>query len=402
MHWGHATSPDLVHWTEQPEALYPDKLGMIYSGSAVVDWNNTSGFGKNNRPPIVLTYTAAGDRFAQCIAYSTDDGKTFSKYSSNPVIPQITGGNRDPKVFWYEPAKHWVMVLWVELDGHNTIHFLTSPNLKDWSVASRVSDFFECPDFFELPVDGNPANKKWVLTAASSEYEVGSFEGTTFTAETPKLPGRRGDGFYAAQTYSDFPSSDGRRIQIGWLRASSPGMPFNQCMSLPRELRLVQTVDGPRLTYTPVRELQSLRARSYDRGSLTLQPETTNPLAGVKARLVELRAEFEPGAAETIFNVRGATIRYDPLKQELTVNDLRAPCPLQNGRQQLTIYCDQTSLEAFASGGLVYVPLPFQPRADDLDIGVQVTGRAVKFDSLEVYELNSAWSSGQSLPGAAR
>ena len=392
MHWGHAVSRDLVHWTEQPEALYPDALGTIYSGSAVVDWKNTSGFGTNGRPPMVLIYTSAGDQFSQCLAYSADGGLTFTKYAGNPVVKQITGGNRDPKVFWNEPARQWVMVLWVEKNRHNTIHFLTSPNLKDWTVTGQANDFFECPDFFELPVDGNPANQKWVLTAASSEYEVGSFDGQKFAAETGKLPGQRGKGFYAAQTYSDIPAGDGRRIQIGWLQAPSPGMSFNQCLSLPHELRLVQTPDGPRFTYTPVRELQSLRAQSHNLGSLMLQPDSANPLADVKAGLVELRAAFEPDAAgEVVFNVRGAILRYDAQQQELYVNKLRVPAPMHDGRQELTVYCDRTSLEIFASGGLTYVPLPFQPKADDLNLGVQVKGGAAKFSSLQVYELKSAW-----------
>ena len=392
MHWGHAVSRDLVHWTEKPEALYPDTNGTIFSGSAVVDWQNTSGFGKNGQPPIVLIYTSAGDQFAQCLAYSSDGGNTFAKYDANPVVKQITDGNRDPKVFWYEPAHRWVMVLWVGKDQKNTVHFLTSPDLKQWTVVSHVNDFFECPDFFELPVDGNPADKKWVLTAANSEYEVGTFDGQKFTAETAKLPGQRGEGFYAAQTYSDIPASDGRRIQIGWLRAASPGMPFNQCMSLPHELRLVQTADGPRLTYTPVRELQSLRAHEHDFGPLTLQPDSANPLENLKAELVELRAVFTPGKnSEIVFNVRGATIRYDAQKQELQVNNVTAPAPMHAGQEDITVYCDRTSLEIFASGGLVYVPLPFQPEAGNRDLGLQVKGSSARFDSLQVYELKSAW-----------
>jgi sucrose-6-phosphate hydrolase SacC (GH32 family) len=283
------------------------------------------------------------------------------------------------------------MVLWVESNHQNTIHFFTSPNLKDWTVASQVNDFFECPDLFELPVDGDPGNKKWVLTAASSDYKVGAFDGKTFTPETPKLTGQRGDGYYAAQSYSDIPANDGRRIQIGWLRAASPGMPFNQCMSVPHELGLVQTPDGPRLSYSPVRELESLRDQAKDLGALTLQPGDANPLAVTQSKLVELRAQFEPGTNEIIFNVRGATIRYDGAKQELSVNDRQVPAPLHNGRQTLIVYCDVTSLEVFASDGLIYVPLPFRPKADDLSLGVQAKGGAVPFTSLQIYKLKSAW-----------
>jgi sucrose-6-phosphate hydrolase SacC (GH32 family) len=392
MHWGHAASRDLVHWTERPEALYPDALGMIYSGSAVVDWHNTSGFGRNGQPPIVLIYTAAGDQFSQCLAYSTDGGKTFTKYAGNPVVPQITGGNRDPKVFWHEPSKHWVMVLWVEKDKRNTIHFLTSANLKDWKVASESDDFFECPDFFELPVDGNPANKKWVLTAASSEYKLGTFDGEKFIAETPKLPGVRSDAFYAAQTYSDIPASDGRRIQIGWLRAPSPGMPFNQCMTVPLELKLMTTPEGVRLARLPVAELAKLRSGTKELGIFSLNAGDPNPLAKVSGERLELRAEFEPGAAgEVDFNLRGLSVSYDAAHQELIVNGHRAPAPLRGGRQRLIVYVDRTASEVFASDGLTYVPLPFLPKAADQNLSVQVKGGSAKFDALKIYQLKSIW-----------
>ena len=394
MHWGHAVSRDMVHWKEVGTALAPDELGPMFSGSAVVDWKNTSDFGKGGKPPLVLIYTAAGNPTVQCLAYSTD-GRTFTKYSGNPVVQQITGGNRDPKVFWHEPSKKWVMCLYVGLpDKVNTIHFLSSPNLKDWTVMSQTEGFFECPDFFELPVDGNPANKKWVLTAASSEYMVGTFDGTKFTPEMEKLPGHRGQGFYAPQTFSDIPASDGRRIQIGWFRTESKGMPFNQSMSIPLELQLVSTPDGPRLTWTPVKEMESLRAKSHKFDAITLKPDSANPLAKVKAELVELRAEFEPGdAGEVIFTVRGATIAYDAKKQELVVNGHRAPTPLRDGKQRLTIFCDRTGLEVFASDGLTYVPMPFQPKSDDLALGVQSKGGNAKINLLQVHELKSAWVS---------
>jgi fructan beta-fructosidase len=391
MHWGHAVSRDLVHWREIGDALAPDDLGPMFSGSAVVDWQNTSGLGQPRKPPQVLIYAAAGNPSVQGIASSTD-GRHYTKFSGNPVLRQITPGNRDPKVLWYEPAKKWIMVLYVDLHGANTIHFLSSPNLKDWTVMSHIESFAECPDFFELPVDGDASNKKWVLTGASSEYMVGTFDGTTFTPETPKLPGHRGVGFYAAQTFSDIPAKDGRRIRIGWLQTATPGMPFNQSMSIPIELKLISTPEGPRLTWTPVKELQSLRVHSWNFGPATLEPESANPLADVKAELVELRAEFEPGdASEVAFNVRGCAIVYDAKKQELSVNNHRAPAPLRGGKQRLCIYCDRTALEVFASDGLTYVPMPFVPKAGDLSLGVHVTGGSVRFTALKVYKLKSAW-----------
>jgi sucrose-6-phosphate hydrolase SacC (GH32 family) len=390
MHWGHAVSRDLVRWTELGDVLAPDDLGPMFSGSAVVDWKNTSGLGRAGQPPLVLIYTAAGQPTVQCLAASTD-GRHFDKFSGNPVVRQITPGNRDPKVFWHEPTGKWVMVLYAEVNKTHTIQFLSSPDLKDWTVMSQTEGFFECPDLFELPVDGDAAKRKWVLTAASSEYQVGGFDGTRFTPETAKLPGHLGRGFYAAQTFSDLPAEDGRRIQIGWFQTETKGMPFNQSMTLPLELRLVTTPAGPRLTRAPVNELHTLRTKSHRLEPMILQPGGANPLARVKAELVELRAEFEPGEAETVFTVRGARIAYDPRKQAIAVLDHWASAPLRDDKQRLTIYCDRTGLEVFASNGLTYVPMPFQPAANDRTLAVEARGGSVRFASLEVHELKSAW-----------
>jgi fructan beta-fructosidase len=391
MHWGHSVSRDLVHWQQLPEAMAPDALGPMFSGSAVVDRGNTSGFGKPGHPAQVLIYTAAGDPTVQCLAYSTD-GRVFTKYHGNPVVKQFTPGNRDPKVIWHEPSRKWVMTLYVETNKVHTIHFLSSPNLKDWTVMSRVDGFFECPDFFELPLDGDATKKHWVLTAASSEYLVGSFDGTTFTPGSAKLTGHRGRGFYAAQTFSDLPSADRRRIQIGWFQTPTPGMPFNQSMTIPLELKLASTLEGPRLTWTPVKELESLRAKSHRVAPMTLPPDGANPLADLKVELVELRAEFEPGdASEVGFQVRGARITYDARKQELVVNDHRAPAALRDGKMRLTVYCDRMGLEVFASDGLTYVPMPFIPKPEDLALSLRTKGGSARITSLQVHELRPAW-----------
>jgi fructan beta-fructosidase len=392
MHWGHAISRDLVHWRELGDTLTPDEFGPMFSGSAVVDWKNTSGFGSPGKPPMVLIYTAAGNPTVQCLASSTD-GRRFTKYAANPILKQITGGNRDPKVIWHEPTKRWVMTLYVETNKVHTIYFLNSPDLKDWTVMSHIDGLFECPDFFELPVDGDATKKKWVLTAASSEYIVGAFDGTTFAPDTKKLPGHRGKGFYAAQTFSDIPEQDGRRIQVGWFQTETKGMPFNQSMTVPLELKLTATSDGPRLTFTPIRELEALRAKSHRLNGTRLAPGAANPLADIQPELVELRAEFEPEeTVEVAFTVRGATIVYDAKKQELSVNKHRVPAPLRAGKQRLTIYCDRTGLEIFASDGLTYVPMPFQPKAGDRALAIDAKNGAVKFGSIQVHELKSAWN----------
>ena len=142
MHWGQAVSRDLVHWQELGDKLAPDDMGPMFSGSAVVDWKNTSGLGKGGKPPLVLIYTAAGNPTVQCIA-SSIDGRHFSKFSGNPVLKQISAGNRDPKVFWHSPTKNWVMPLYVETNKIHTIHFFGSPNLKDWNYLSQIEGFYE-------------------------------------------------------------------------------------------------------------------------------------------------------------------------------------------------------------------------------------------------------------------
>jgi sucrose-6-phosphate hydrolase SacC (GH32 family) len=369
----------------------------MFSGSAAVDAHNTSGFGRDGQPPLVLIYTAAGDPTTQCLAYSLD-GRTFTKYENNPVVKQITGGNRDPKVLWHAASKQWVMVLYVGTNKGHTVHFLTSPNLTEWTLASvteagdKGGYLFECPDFFELPVDGDAKDRRWVLMGANTEYAVGTFDGAKFTPEHSKIAGHRGRGFYAPQTFSDLKALDGRRVQIGWFQTETRGMPFNQSMTVPLELRLTATKEGARLTWTPVKELEALRKKTHTTQPVTLKADSANPLAGVKAELVELRAEFEPGAEGTLtFSVRGATIAYDATKQELAVNGHRAPAPLRGGKQRLTIFCDRTGLEVFAADGLTYVPMPFAPKAEDLSLAVGVAGGSARVTSLQVYELRSAW-----------
>ena len=396
MHWGHAVSRDLVHWEELGDVLLPDDMGPMFSGSAVVDHNNTSGFGKDGKAPLVLIYTAAGNPTVQGIAYSLD-GRSFTKYSGNPVLQQITGGNRDPKVIWHEPTKQWVMTLYVEWQGKHTIHFFTSPNLKDWTLASFTegdapgSNFlFECPDFFELAIDGDSTRKKWVLLAANSDYAIGSFDGKKFSSDATRLKGHRGRGFYAAQSFSDVP--DGRRIFIGWWQTETKGMPFNQSMSLPLELALTQTNDGPRLTFSPAKELQTLRQSSHQLDVRSLKPGDKNPLDAIASELLELRVEFEPGEAQqVVLNIRDVMVEYDAAKQELSVAGQRAAAPLRNGRQRLVIYCDRTGVEVFASDGLCYVPMPYNTKPENKRIFLESRGGTATIHSLEVHELNSAW-----------
>ncbi len=398
MHWGHAISKDLIHWSELPIALYPDRFGPMFSGSAVVDWKNTSGLGAAGKPPLVLIYTAAGAN-VQCIASSTD-GRSFAKYDQNPVVKTITGGNRDPKVIWHEPTHKWVMALYVGFDEpakpgqkkarRDTIHFLSSPDLKSWTVESQIDGFFECPDLFPLALDGDPKKTKWILTAASSDYMVGSFDGKTFTPETQKKKGHRGQGFYAAQTFSDIPAPDGRRIQIGWFQAPAPGMAFNQAMTVPLELKLVSTPEGPLLSWLPVKELEALRADSTKLAPTDLKPGDPNPLAAATGELLDTRLDIQPSAnSEIELIVRGVKITY--CENELQIKNHKTWAPLIDGHLLLTVLADRNCFELFAAGGVVYVPFPVIPKADEKSVNLKVSGGSAKIHSAEVHRLKSAF-----------
>lgn len=385
MHWAHAVSTNLIHWIELPIALYPRQFDdWAFSGSAVVDTQNTSGFQTGKEVPLVGAYTSTGR--GECIVFSNDRGRTWSEFSGNPVVKHQ---GRDPRLLWHGPSKQWVMALYDESEGKQWITFYTSPNLKAWTYQSRVEGFFECPDLFELALDGDPTQKKWVLTAASSEYRVGQFDGRKFIAETPKLPGHRGNAFYAAQTYTGIPSGDGRCIQIGWLQAASPGMPFNQGMSVPLSLALHATPEGPRLAWTPVKEIDGLRGPAQTVRDRTLSPG--NPVFFNPGDLLDLQVEFDPGAADEVgLRIRGTAVTFDTKKQELVCGNRRTPLRPENGRLRLRLLVDRTSLEIFAAGGLVYLPMSFRAITDK-PIEVYANGGEAQLIQYTAYELRSIW-----------
>ncbi|MEO5893619.1 MAG: GH32 C-terminal domain-containing protein [Ferruginibacter sp.] len=397
MTWGHAVSKDLVHWKELDDALHPDKFGPVFSGGAVVDSNNTSGLGTAGKPAMVMFHTGAR-AWAQCLSWSTD-GRTFQTLD-HAVVPRINKDNRDPKVVWYEPTKKWVMVVWVER-GNNEQHsmqILTSPDLKNWTRASMVMGgtgndryLFECPEFYELPVEGT-SEKKWVLTGANTQYAIGTFDGTTFKPAEERLQGQHGRDFYAPQTFSDVPN--GRRIEIGWWRTHTGkgDMVFNQSQSLPLEHKLVRTPEGIRLTRMPVKELESLRIKTYKLGKVSVKENGKNPLKDIDIELAEMRLEITPGKSrEVVIDVRGVPVTYNATSQELTVDGVKAPAILQNGKLSLVIYADRTGLEIFVNNGLVYMPININLQESNRSLSISAKGGTAKVEKLEVYELKSIW-----------
>lgn len=391
MHWGHAVSKDLIHWEELPDALYPDHLGTMFSGSAVIDYNNTAGFNKKNTPSMVVAFTADNpDREIQGIAYSFDNGRTFTKYEGNPVIDTKEKWNsrdtRDPKVFWYEPSQHWVMVLY-ERDGHS---IYTSKNLREWKYESHVTGFFECPELFELPVDGDKNNTKWVMYGASGTYMLGSFDGRVFTPESGKYFYGFG-AIYAAQTITNIPTDDGRRIQIGWGRISNAGMPFRGIMLLPTELSLRTTKEGVRLVNVPVREAEQLFQPVRKWQSLTSDEANNKLKEFYDADCLRIRTTFKLSHATSAgFNLFGQRlIDYD--MNNNTVNG-RFYSPEDRTSMEISadIYIDRTSIEVFVDGGLLSYSMERQPFADNKE-GFHFWGNNIEVKEVEVFSVKSIW-----------
>ncbi len=434
MHWGHAVSRDLVNWQHLPIALYPDDNGTIFSGSAVIDWNNTAGFGAEAMV-AVFTHDRLG-RECQSLAYSLDRGRTWSKYAGNPVVlpPPNTRDFRDPKVFWYEgPGQpgHWVMVL----AAGSVILFYSSPDLKAWTLSGRFGDGYgatggvwETPDLFPLAVDGGP-EQRWVLTAgvggggptggSGMQYFVGDFDGQTFTSASPKetvLWVDNGADFYAAQSWSGVP--DGRRLWIGWMcnqsyAALTPTASWRSAMTVPRELSLATTAAGVRLVQRPVTSLRSLRSEERAWHDQTVAPGT-NILAGLPSDTFEIIAEFQVGESSTAqhFGLRlraasgpATTIGYDMKASTVFVD--RGVCGespfsldfagLHSAALEprgvlvgLHILVDRSSVEVFGNGGETVITDQIFPCPGRQDLELFAEGGPVQLHSLMYYSLQPA------------
>jgi fructan beta-fructosidase len=372
MHWGHAVSRDLVHWEELDEALYPDEMGAMFSGSAVVDENNTAGFQKGSEKTLVAFYTAAGGddplskgkRFTQCLAYSNDRGRTWIKYDKNPILGHIVGGNRDPKVLWYAPQNKWLMALYLD---KNDFALFESKDLKSWNELQRFSieGEIECPEFFEL---GN----RWVFYGANGKYLIGSFDGKTFARESGPHELNYGNSFYASQTFN-LPQSDKRRIMVPWGRFNIPDMPFNQMIGLPVELKLNQTAEGFRLSALPVDELKNLRGREIK-------------LEQLKAGEFEIECSFDLGNKIDL-NLHGAPIRYTPDDRKITCLGKTATLPRDAREVKIRALVDRATIDLFINDGALFMPMGYIPKNNDQTITVSKDG----LKSLNAWPLKSAW-----------
>lgn len=453
MHWGHAVSRDLIHWEHLPIALYPDSLGMIFSGSAVVDWNNTSGLGENGKPPLIAIFThhqpdweQAGrqDFQYQSIAYSNDRGRTWTKYAGNPVIPNTEKIRdfRDPKVIWHEGSQQWIMVF----AAQNHVKLWASPDLKKWS---HLSDFgrewgshggvWECPDLFPMKV-GNSGETKWVMLlsinpggpngGSATQYFVGDFDGKKFALDptfAPSVNGEKavwldyGRDNYAGVTWSDVPEEDGRRLFMGWMSNWDyanvvPTKAWRSAMTLPRTLVLNKTGEGYRIFSQPVRELQALRSASYEIGSAEIAGVLDlDQQLGSSAGQLELVLEFEwidgasPDFGVELSNEKGGVYRIgyqaaggqfysdrtragDNSFSEKFATAVHTAPRLSTGKViRFHLFFDAASAELFADGGATVLTDIIFPGENFNQVKIYSNNGKVKLLKGEGYVLKSIW-----------
>lgn len=380
--WVHAVSRDLIHWTELEPAFWEEKSGSgVQSGTCVVDYENTSGLSPDNANPPMVAFVPRWDNRSQIISYSLDHGRTWKFYEKNPVLVHP---ERDPKVFWYAPGKHWVMMLY----GDSQYHLLTSSNLLSWHDEHHpIGDSFECPDFFELPVDGDATRRKWVLIQGNGNYSIGTFNGTEFREETKRHPCDVGPNFYATQSWHNTDTGDGRRIQVAWMRgADFVDMPFNQMISFPCELTLHTTSDGLRVFRKPIQEIARLHRSEDWWTNRTVAVDQTLRLAP-EGQLFHIQASVRiPTGARLIFNLRGISV----VLTEKTLESGPQPVAVQGQVRTVELLVDRTSIEAFANEGEVSSTRYVLPKADGLSLKAE--GGPVTINSLVVYRLSSAWT----------
>ena len=422
MHWGHAISKDLINWEHRPDAITPDALGTIFSGSAVVDTDNTAGFGAG---AIVAIYTQNSDRQVQSIAYSTDNGRSFTKYENNPVLTSDARDFRDPKVFCHKETQRWIMLLAVGQE----MQIFSSSNLKDWAFESSFGEgqgahggVWECPDLFELPVDGTN-EKKWVLLCnlnpggpfggSATQYFVGTFNGKEFVNESPSKTKWMdwGKDHYATVTWSDAP--DNRRIAIAWMSNwqyanDVPTSQYRSPNSVPRDLSLF-TVDGETyLQSAPSPELLKLRDISKKRSFKVNGTRTIKDMIAGNEGAYEIELTIENQHADVIgfrlYNDKGEEVdmQYDMKEKKFSMDRRKSGdvgfnenfpmltwTAIESGKDELKLrlFVDKSSVEAFGDGGRFVMTNQVFPSEPYTHIDFYSKGGAYKVDSFVIYKL---------------
>lgn len=383
MHWRHSVSRDLVTWQDRGVALSPDGLGTVFSGSCVVDHDNTAGFG---RGAVVAFYTSAGENQTQSLAYSTDGGQTFTKYAGNPIITASVPDFRDPHVFRHEETGRWIMIL----AAGQEMNIYSSANLKDWTYESSFGHGYgnhdgvwECPDLMELPVSGT-GEKKWVLLCninpggpfggSATQYFTGTFDGHRFTCESaPEVTKWMdyGKDHYATVTFDNAP--DGRRVAIGWMSNwqyanQLPTMQYRSANTITRDLGLFTDGGETYLSSTPSPEMTAARGKVLARRS-TARRRTFAAGDGACEIAVDFISSIRKPIAITLLNSKGEKVvmTYDPAASTFSMDRTASgqtgfsdafpvvtTAPVHGGQMRsLRIFVDRCSIEAFDGEGRV-------------------------------------------------
>jgi fructan beta-fructosidase len=434
MSWGHAVSRDLVHWTRLPVALSEGDGWMIFSGSAVVDWRDTTKFAGSTakRPPLVAIYTGHREgRQAQCLAYSLDGGDSWAKYSGNPVLDVGKADFRDPKVFWHEPSRKWIMV--VALSPEHKVQFYGAPDLIHWSLLGSfgpegaTDGVWECPDLF--PLTAPDGGKKWILSVnlgngapaggSGGQYFIGDFDGNSFANANPagvKLWNDYGKDFYAAVSYNDIPPRDGRRVWIGWMNnweyaEKIPTNPWRSAQAIPRELALRNEPEGLRLVQHPVKEMASLRFGAVKLKNVSI-PSGEVPLPSKDGVVFEGDALFDIGDSKEFgWKIRSGDQEwteagYDVVAGQLFVDRRSSgqtafsdrfagrhsgPLAPKDGKIRIHILVDRSSVEVFGNDGETVVTDQIFPRLSSERRSLFSKGGEAKAVKATLWGLKSIW-----------
>ena len=435
MSWGHAVSGDMVHWKNLPVALPEKDRYMIYSGSVVVDWQNTSGlcWSSDAKDPscMIAIFTAAGkDRQAQHLAVSNDHGRSWREYLGNPVADLKAPDFRDPKVFWYEPAKKWVMV--AALADERIIKILDSPDLKSWKVrssfgpAGTTEGQFECPDLLQLPVEGTN-EKKWVLIVnrnptapaggTGTRYFIGTFDGTKFNDETGsrELWADYGKDFYATNSFANLPG--GHAVWMGWIgnwqyANVEPTSPWRGQQSFPRMLTLKKFSDGLRLVQTPIEQMESLRGPLFHlSGQNIVDANLQIDRNHIGGDLYEMEVVLNAAEATRIgMRLRKSAkeetlVGYTPASGEIFVDrtksgetsfskdfPARSVATVTKGAKvKLHIFVDRSCIQIFVNDGEATLTNLVYPSPQSTAIEFYSSGSEGVVESLSFWPLSSIW-----------